>query len=70
MTIDQVIEGSAAERDGLQAGDLLMAAAGTDLGDDPMAVLGPLLQDGTPIEFRVQRGSEQVTITVRPNPKK
>lgn len=69
VTVAGVSPGSAAERDGLLAGDRLLSAAGVPFGDDPMAVLGPYLASGEPIVLGVARGEERLEVTVRPNPR-
>ena len=60
---------SAAERDGLREGDLLVSIGGVAFGDDPMAVLDPYLATGDPIVFLVRRDGRELKITVRPNPR-
>jgi CubicO group peptidase (beta-lactamase class C family) len=69
LTISQVVSGSAAERDGLKSGDRLISANGTPFGDDPLAVLEPLLATGEKIEFVVERAGESMKIGVKPNPR-
>ncbi len=68
VTVEQLVDDGAAARDGLQPADQLLSANGQDLGDEPLAILEPMLQDGSPIEFSVQRGDETLQVTVRPNP--
>lgn len=69
VLVNGVAPGSAAERDGLEPGDVLLSAGGTEFGDDPLAVLDPYLQSGEPIEFRLLRDGEEVAVTVRPDPR-
>ncbi len=64
-----VSPGSAAERDGLQPGDVLVSAGGQPLADDPMAVLRPYLMSGEPVPFLVRRDGRELEITVRPDPR-
>ena len=70
VIIQQVVEGSAAEKDGLQAGDRIVSVGGKPIGDAPMDVLDPYLKNGTPIEFEVDREGKTLTIRVTPLPKK
>ena len=67
LSISGVMPGSAAERDGLQAGDRLVSANGQAFADDPMAVLEPLLATGERIEFRVVRAGKELTLAVKPD---
>jgi CubicO group peptidase (beta-lactamase class C family) len=67
VTVERVVPGSAAERDGLRVGDLLLEAGGTVLGGEPMAVLGPYLQSGDPIPFLVRRQGVELEVIVRPD---
>ncbi len=69
LVVSRVVPGSAAERDGLQAGDGLISANGTPFGDDPLAVLDPLLAAGKRIEFKIEREGKQMTVGVKPNPR-
>ena len=69
LVISQVVPGSAAERDGLKSGDRLISANGKPLGDDPMAVLAPLLATGEKIEFGVERDGKSMKVGVKPNPR-
>jgi regulator of sigma E protease len=69
VTIDRVLPGSAAERDGLQAGDALVSANGAAINGDPMTVLQPLLEEGKPIVFEVRRGEDSLRVTVQPDPR-
>ena len=69
VTVAQVVPGSAAERDGLKPGDGLIAANGTPFGDDPLAVLEPLLLVGDRIEFKVERNGKEMTVSVKPDPR-
>jgi CubicO group peptidase (beta-lactamase class C family) len=69
IEVVRVGAGSAAERDGLRVGDLLVSAGGEPFGDDALAVLTPYLVSGDPIVFVVRRDGEEIEITVRPNPR-
>lgn len=64
--ITQVMESSAAEEAGLQVGDQLLSAGGIELVDDPTGALRKNLTDGTPIEFKIRRGEEELSITLKP----
>jgi CubicO group peptidase (beta-lactamase class C family) len=69
VTIAGVVEGSAAERDGLQAGDRLIGAGGTPFDGDPLDVLDPFLSSGDPIEFEIERAGKSMKVTVKPDPR-
>jgi hypothetical protein len=66
VKLQEVVAGGAAERAGLRAGDVLLRAAGKPLGAEPIAVLGPLLETGDPIEFEIERDGKRQTVTVKP----
>jgi C-terminal processing protease CtpA/Prc len=66
VKIDGLVAGGAAEKGGLKAGDVLLKAGGKPLGQEPMAVLAPLLQTGEPIEFEIERDGKKQTVTVKP----
>lgn len=70
VIIQQVVKGSAAEKDGLKAGDRIVSVGGTPIGNAPMDVLDPYLKNGTPMEFKVERKGKILTIRVTPLPKK
>lgn len=69
VVVKQIVPGSAAERDGLQVDDRLISANGQTFEEDSLSVLQPLLQDGKPIKFEVERAGRVTTVTVTPNPK-
>ena len=69
VKVDKVIPGGAAERAGLRAGDVLLEAGGKPLGEEPMKVLGPLLEAGKPVEFTIERGGKRQAVTVTPAPR-
>ena len=69
VSIERVIEGSAAQRDGLLQGDVLLAAGGRALGEDPLVVLDELLETGAPIVFDVERSGARHSVTVKPDPR-
>jgi CubicO group peptidase (beta-lactamase class C family) len=69
VLVSGVGPGSAAERDGLREGDLLVSAGGVPLADDPGAVLDPYLQSGKPIVLKVRREGKELEITVKPDPR-
>ena len=68
ITVRAVVPGSAAERDGLLAGDRLLAANGRELHGPPLEILAPFLQTGEPIIFEIDRGGTRMQVTVRPAP--
>ena len=78
MTLEQLADGrtklvsialfhSAAERDGLKNGDLLLKANGKAL--DGAELIGTLLQTGDPINFELTRAGKTMTVKVKPNPR-
>ncbi len=69
ITIVRVVKGSAAERDGLWPGDVLLSIGGKSLGDDPLAVLDPYLATGKPIPFEILRSGQRQSVTVQPDPR-
>jgi CubicO group peptidase (beta-lactamase class C family) len=66
VKLQEVVAGGAAERAGLRVGDVLLKAAGKPLGSEPIAILGPLLETGDPIEFEIERDGKRQTVTVKP----
>lgn len=64
--VEQVLEGSAAEKSGIEVGDKLVKANGTELGDDPLAVLFPLLKSDKPISLELIRNDETKTVELKP----
>lgn len=70
VIIDQVLPDSAAERDGLKAGDRIVKVGDKEIGDDPLALLTPYLKNGDKISFEVDRDGESVTVEVKPNKRK
>jgi len=69
LTISRVMPRSAAERDGLKVGDVLLKAGGQSFGDDPLAVLDPYLESGKAVPFSIERDGKAMEITVKPNPR-
>ena len=69
VIVQQLAPESAAEQAGVRAGDHLLTANGQPLGADPMGVLGPLLDQRSPIDLEVLRGNRRQTITVTPQPR-
>lgn len=68
VTIQRVMPGSAAERDGLKEGDVLLAANGEKVGDP--AVLRPFLDSGRAIHFEIDRAGKRTSVSVQPNPRR
>lgn len=68
-TLTQIAPGSAAERDGLQIGDVITGIDGKPMGEDPMELLGPYLETGNPIPFDVMRDGNRTRIVVTPKPR-
>jgi CubicO group peptidase (beta-lactamase class C family) len=69
VVIVGVMDGSAAERDGLKAGDVILEIDGKPVHDDPLRLLDPFLETGKPIPFLLERNGTRVKATVQPNPK-
>jgi hypothetical protein len=63
VRIDQVMPGSAAEKAGLQPGDVLVALAGEAVNDIPSFAAAIAARTG-PTELQVVRGAEVVKVTV------
>ncbi len=70
VVIQEVVAGSAADKDGLEVGDRIVSVNGTPMVDDPLKVLDPFLKNGTPIEFEIIRDGNNKTVQVTPLPKK
>jgi CubicO group peptidase (beta-lactamase class C family) len=69
VRVEQVLPGSAAERDGLQVGDVLISVDGKPLSSNPMAVLSEYLATGRPIPLAVERAGKAQEIIVTPKPR-
>ena len=70
IVISRVVAGSAAERDGLQEGDVLLAIAGRSTREhDPIEVLEELLSKADPIDFKIERDGKRHTVQVTPLPR-
>lgn len=63
VRVDQVMPGSAAEKAGLEVGDVLLALAGQSVGDIPALAAAIAARDG-PTEFRVLRGGRELSVEV------
>lgn len=65
-----VVAGSAAERDGLRAGDVLLSVGGKPAGvDDLLDLLQASLQSGEAVTFEIERGGARQKVAVKPNPR-
>lgn len=69
IRVEQVLPGSAAERDGLQVGDVLISVDGKPLSNNPMAILSEYLATGRPIAFAVERAGIPQEVIVTPKPR-
>ncbi len=69
VILSEVISGGAGERDGLRAGDILVAIGGIPVRANARELLAPYLQDGRPIPLRVDREGKTVELTVHPEPR-
>jgi CubicO group peptidase (beta-lactamase class C family) len=69
VVLGRVHPGSAAERDGLRQGDLLVAIGGTAIRGNARELLDSYLRDGRPIPFTIERDGKSIEITVRPEPR-
>ncbi len=67
--IEEVLPDSAAERDGLKAGDQLLKIGNVEVDENPMGILRPYLNTGEKISFEVDRDGQVMKINVRPNPR-
>ena len=65
QVITYVVPGSAAERTGLKAGDVILSRDGQPIQScsDPR-VLGPNLEVGRPYRFEIERGGQQLEMTL------
>ncbi|HXE54156.1 MAG TPA: PDZ domain-containing protein [Tepidisphaeraceae bacterium] len=63
MRIDQVIAGSAAEKAGLRAGDLVLGIGGEPVSDIPSFAAAIVSRDG-PTALHVRRGTQDLVVTV------
>ena len=68
LNIDGTIEGSPAEKAGLQAGDVIVAVNGEQMGDDPDSIIFKFLQKPDPIKMTIERDGKTLDITVIPAP--
>lgn len=69
VVVGEVLPGSPAERAGLKAGDVLLAANGerVDPGD-PLDALRPGIEDGRPLRLRIEREGRKEMLTLHPTP--
>jgi S1-C subfamily serine protease len=63
------VPGGAADRHGLRTRDVLLNAAGKQLGNNPGAVLSALLENCEAIAFEIERGGKRQTVTMKPDPR-
>lgn len=71
LQVGEVEEGSAAQRGGVEPGDVLVSAGGTDLrGEQGIERLAELVreQQGTLFPLSVRRGNRTVDLTLAPHP--
>jgi len=66
MVVSFVEPESPAHRDGLQAGDVILALDGRALGPEPMVDLNRTLSTGQEIAFTVERNGTTTTVSVTP----
>ncbi len=67
VRVMEVMPGSAAQRDGLAAGDRVLTIASKSMRDhDPIEVLDELLQTGKPIDFEIERNGKKKSVRVTP----
>jgi regulator of sigma E protease len=64
--IDTIKPGSAAESAGLRVGDVILEVDGAKIGNFQQLTQKVILSSGTPIDFLIQRGDQQVAITATP----
>lgn len=70
ISVHAVRPGSAAERHGLRAGDVLLTVDGTRLREPLMDTLTPLLQTGEALTFELERGGKRLVLKVNPDAKR
>lgn len=68
IKIDRTMDGFPAEKAGLRAGDIIVAANGEKLGDTPLEVLNKFLQHPDPIKMTIDRDGKTLDIMVTPEP--
>lgn len=66
VVVSGVARGSAAARDGLEEGDVLISANGVPMKDPVREVLVPFLKSGEAVVFEIERGGKKQAITVKP----
>ncbi|MEQ8768468.1 MAG: serine hydrolase [Planctomycetota bacterium] len=64
--VEGVDPGGPAEKAGLLAGDVLVSISSRPVGADVLAQIDDALRPGTPFRIGVRRGSETLTVAVRP----
>ena len=69
VVIGRVEPGSAAERDGLREGDVLLAIGDVPVRGNARELLAAYLRDGLPIPIRVERERKPMELTIRPDPR-
>lgn len=69
VEVTQVVPGGAASQAGLQVKDRLIKINGQPMTDDPLSVLGPVLQNGDQVLMVVERNGKQIELTVKPLPR-
>lgn len=66
VEVVRVVPGSAADRDGVRVGDVLLSAAGTPLAPEPMRTLAPFLESGQAFELELERAGERRRLRLTP----
>jgi CubicO group peptidase (beta-lactamase class C family) len=66
IAVARIVPGSAAERDGLMEGDVLLTANGQPMRDPVASILGPLLKTGAPVTFAIDRAGSKRIVVVKP----
>ncbi len=67
--IEEVLPDSAAERDGLKAGDQVLKIGEVEVDENPMGILRPYLNNGERISFEIDRDGQLIKVEVKPNPR-
>ncbi len=66
LSLAEVVQGSAAERDGLLQDDVIIGINGKPLGEDPLSAMVPYLQSGEAMPIDVERDGKRLRIVVTP----
>ena len=68
-SVNEVVQGGAAAKAGLQKGDQIVSVNGKPTDADPMSLLKPFLQSGEKFDLEIERDGKRITLAVKPLPK-